>query len=485
VGDVRFAKPPPLQKFPLPPLPSVADAPPPVQRPPPVPLAPHAARAPADPPDGRGPTVVVAPPLVFSKRPPGAPGPARPALPVTPPLELTIVPSDESLAATADGADGFDSVVSASASEEAFQPFEVTAELQAVAAALGPAYRDLAPARFRRALDAPGSRERALLELLCVVAPPVVRSQREHFAAAQRLLLERGVPAAVEYCVANAVWDLALVLAHRVSETEFTRVADLFVGHRFDGDSFLAAALSPYGTVANWRFVLANALLNGNAQSRAILEGTARALEVAGDREAAQVIAPFITAPPVPMLEPKKAPEVKQEDSEPPPRARTAPPPPTKAADKPKPEPEPLKEAAKPKPKAEAEPQQQQQSGWISGFFRKLNPWAGKGGKVVDLSQHDHGTPVWNGTRYVIPGQEDEEPAPLPPPPKAKKVPEESPAAGAPPPPPPAGPHPPPTGQSLPPPPEGAPVPGGDGAPLANPPPRGRSRVAGKYVNVF
>jgi outer membrane biosynthesis protein TonB len=334
--------------------------------------------------------------------------------------------------------------------------FELTAQLEDLAASLGPTYRDLDSARFRERLADGGSPERQFFELLgmeCPMPPqPVDPGQAATFEEVQRRLVRDGRISALRFCVDSEMWPVALVLARSVSAAEFTRICQLYVERTFVNDSFLSACIAPAAPSASWRSVLANALLNADAQSPRVLERKSGTLNARGGQG---IVAPFVGAPPPPTPQPEPRPK-----EEPPER-------------KPEPKPEPKPTPKTPDAKTNDD---QPKRGWLGTMFGWMRPKGGKS-KVVDLSDHNTGEMVWNGTRYVMKGQENEpEPPPLPPPPpKARVVQEAQPPVADNPPPvdmaaPPMGP---PAGVGPPP-----PVPAG--ARVGT-----RTRASGKYVNVF
>jgi hypothetical protein len=159
-----------------------------------------------------------------------------------------------------------------------------------------------------------GSPEREFFGLLEIDRSPAPETATpDHdFAVIQRLLVESGPAAAVRYCVDNSMWEVALLLAHSISELDFARVAQLYVTRTFTSDSMLAGALAPRRMATSWRFTLANALFNPSPQSPFVLDRAARA---AGDPQAATVITPFIKRraperpPPPEKLPPTKPPK--------------------------------------------------------------------------------------------------------------------------------------------------------------------------------
>jgi hypothetical protein len=339
--------------------------------------------------------------------------------------------------------------------------FQQTPQLADLAASLGPRYRALDSGRFRERLADGGSPEQQFFELLGMESPiapqPVDPGQAAAFEDVQRRLVRDGRVSALHFCVDSEIWPVALVLAKSVSDTEFTRICQLYVQRTFVNDSFLSACLAPAAPSADWRYVLANALLNADAQSLDVLERKSRTMDV---RSGQGIIAPFLGArPPPPPPEPQP-----KEESPPGPKPERKPEP------NPEPKPEPNPEPKAPDPKIG----NRHKRGWLGTVFGWMNPWGGKS-KVVDLSDHDTGEMVWNGTRYVVRGHENDSPPPPPPPlpPRARVVQEAQPQAADNPPrfemgAPPMGPPPP--------------------LPAASPAgvrPATRTRASGRYVNLF
>jgi hypothetical protein len=296
--------------------------------------------------------------------------------------------------------------------------------------------------------------------------------QMGHCDAIQQLLVYRGTPAALRYCVENSIWDIAFLLAHSVSEVEFAKVAQLFVLRTFSNDTILSGALSQRGTSANWQYVLANSVVNSSAHSNVVLERTVRSMANSDDRQPIPVILPFVkkrqqagprppqSQPPVPLtpLSPRPAPPPPRQ-----PRTSLLLPPPPPAPD--------------PPARTDAQPAEQKES-WIERVLEWMNPFHRKDDSKsisVDLSEHDSGEIIWDGARYVVKGREEDSPTqpPPPPPPARARVPDPPPIRRD-------------TSPSQAPPPSHSPPAPGDRP--ASPPPAGqraRSRRTGKYPNLF
>jgi hypothetical protein len=120
-------------------------------------------------------------------------------------------------------------------------------------------------------------------------------------------------------------------------------------------------------------------------------------------------------------------------------------------------------EPAAPGPAKKPEEERPRQRSWLGSLASKLNPF--KKGIVVELSEHDNEM-VWNGTRYVLKGHENDEPEPAPPPPPPAMKPQVPVEGGA-----------------------AAPPPGGGGGPPAamGGPMRvgAKARPGGRYVSTF
>ena len=248
-------------------------------------------------------------------------------------------------------------------------------------------------------------------------------------------LESHGVKRAIDQCVDNEDWATSLLLATSVSREEFDRVVRLFIGAKFGNDDDTASALLTISgnTGRTWQSTLRNSLL---FETHTALRKEAVQQQNYGNTEATDTIKLFLSQPlakprttaPSPTTtrqrrslvtddmfldEVPSAPQSPQKPAPPKPVAQK-PPSPQKP---PEPEPKPQE----PKEKTE---EQQESRGWFGGFFKKLNPFASRPSKTVDLSEHEGEEMVWNGSRYVVKGHEhEEETAPPPPPPAAKHSP--------------------------------------------------------------
>ena len=263
------------------------------------------------------------------------------------------------------------------------------------------------------------------------------------------------VKKSLDFCISHSEWDTALVLASTISPDELARVTRLFIKSKFANDADTACAMLTLtgNTCDSWQSTLRNSLL---LDTHAALAKEMEQQQKEGNIDAVETMRPFIpleakprSSAPTPassrkrrslvtddmflderssaQASPQKPVERKPEPS-PQPQPQPQPEPQQKRQEPPKAE-EPKKPAPNPEPE-----QEQENQGWFGGFFRRLNPFAAKPTKTVDLSEHEGDQLVWDGTKYVVKGQEKAEETAPPPPPPTAKPPQPSPAGAAPPP---------------------------------------------------
>lgn len=258
-----------------------------------------------------------------------------------------------------------------------------------------------------------GSSEKQLMSLLSEESKEA--EEESQFDEVYQALSQNGVEAAIELCIENSYWDIALILANSVSQEKYIQISQKLISSKLN-NSTLGNALTVYtGTpLSNSKETLKYALLNYNSTSISALKktGDSSCLLFVPEEKPTHVPAPTQFVPTNQEYdniendddpfnqdyeEKKKEEEVKK--------------------------PQPKKEMPKVEKKKPLEPEplpddddNKESSGWFGGLFSKLNPFSRKS-KVVDLSEHEGEELVWNGRRYVTKGHENDEDEPDAPPP--------------------------------------------------------------------
>jgi hypothetical protein len=156
-------------------------------------------------------------------------------------------------------------------------------------------YPEFDSVRFRDGLRSTFSIERQFFDYLTPGAAG-------DFGELERVLALDGSQMAVEYCVEQELWPMALVIAHSISQEEFSRVTGLFIRATFSESTVLSKTLGELSNSTQpteaWRTELATALLNFKKNTPSKLEALAVSLESCGDKPAADIVRIFARVTP-------------------------------------------------------------------------------------------------------------------------------------------------------------------------------------------